>query len=238
MDPELIYSLNVQAMTAAAPTLPRDVIRVATLFDGHRRLWEVIRDSALPSRMTMSVFTRLRQLGLLTDERPATGPGVAWAVATHQILPAMTKATARTRPTTPKVEAPPAPQPDCLVSVADAEALTIKIDRAVLADRAEPESPALTEARAEPSSAARPEPLRVVDADPNPQVEREAPTPAAAPAFDEMDEHFFDSYVPEDGSVDTFWDLEDTPMAQKRARDRAKRLQRGGWFKQLLSNLI
>ncbi len=70
-------------------------------------------------------------------------------------------------------------------------------------------------------------------------TENPAPAPAAAATddFDEADHAFFDSYEPEDLSVDTFWDLEENPRKQRAARTLQNRLNRrrtGGWLASLL----
>jgi len=170
MDPSLIYTVDVTRLSQMAPDLPREAIRVATLFDGKRRLWEVLRDSFLTSRMTVSVFGRLRELQLV------------------RVLPAEPILQATPAPVIQPAPAPVAPP-------------MLEVD-----DRAD-------------------------------TLVTEPPTAAIRYDFDDADHAFFDSYEPEDSSVDTFWDLEENPRKQRAARALQRRLSRrssGGWFASLL----
>lgn len=183
MDPSLIYTLDVEKLSQLAPGLPREAIRVATLFDGKRKLWEVLRDSFLTSRMTMSVFGRLRELQLvcvLPDRLVATPEPVIQAA--------------------PEPVSPPRLKVDEAADTMVTGPLILEVDEA--ADT----------------------------------VVTEPPTAAAGHDFDEADRAFFDSYEPEDSTVDTFWDLEENPRKQRAARAMQKRLNRrnGGWLASLL----
>ncbi len=182
MDPSLIYILDVERLSHMATDLPREAIRVATLFDGKRKLWEVLRDSLLTSRMTMSIFGRLRELELLYDQG-----------FEPEILAA------------PEPVAPPVLE---VSEVADTVVTAIPaLEVSEVADTVVIESPA------------------------------PAPAAAATDDFDEADHAFFDSYEPEDLSVDTFWDLEENPRKQRAARTLQNRLNRrrtGGWLASLL----
>jgi len=198
MDPSLKYILDVERLSHLATDLPREAIRVATLFDGKRKLWEVLRDSLLTSRMTMSVFGRLRELELLYDQ--GSEPVILAA---------------------PEPEILAAPEPEPVILAAPEPVAPPVLEVSEVADTVVTAIPALEV----------PEMAETV------VIESPAPAAAATDDFDEADHAFFDSYEPEDLSVDTFWDLEENPRKQRAARTLQNRLNRrrtGGWLASLL----
>lgn len=202
MNPETLFTLRPETLSHLAQALPREAVQVAMLFDGHRRLWEVLRDSPLSGRMTLSVVGRLRSMSILDEARPAAEPERAGNEASASEAPTLLIDQA-SLPLAPIRSAPPP------VTCAPAPALTLD----------------------EPCPAA-PEPLaprQIASASASASVA------TSTVAFDAHEELFFQSYQPEDGRVDTFWDLEDDPARRLRARRRAQRLQQGGWFRQVLS---
>jgi len=317
MKPDRIYLVDPISLSRVAPGLPREALQVAMLFDGHRRLWEVVRDSYLPSRMTLSVFGRLEAQGVVrappagaaapmsaavapattaaptTLEAPpaeapettaeastvlaeASAPAVETPASTHgapastsQVpasthgapastsqVPASTHgAPASTSQVPASTHGAPASTPMALASTLRLATppVTTTTSRGPAAETILPtpaDTPPLPEAQAtHPMAMAntlRLGPPAPIEQEPTARTaapaaaQRAAATPAPAekpptPAFDSADEEFFASYEAEDGGVDSFWDLEDTPSRQLRARKRAQRLQRGGWLRQLLS---
>jgi len=212
MDPALIYTLDVEKLSELAPGLPREAIRVATLFDGRRRLREVLRDSFLTSRMTVSVFGRLRDLDLVSvlPDEPET-PAEPETLARPVILAA------------PEPVSPPALDDDEAADTMVTGPPTLEADDT--ADTVRIEAPAL--------EIETPQGAEALDD----TVVTVPPTAATRHDFDEADRAFFDSYQPEDSTVDTFWDLEENPRKQRAARALQKRLSRrpnGGWLASLL----
>lgn len=271
MDPETIFTVEPVSLSRMAPELPRDALRVAVLFDGHRRLWEVVRDSYLSSRMTMSVCRRLVSLSVLQrlaegevlydatstgsavsnhrDEPPtqtveADAPQAPVAMAPVIIEPAPAPVVSEPAPAPVVIE--PAPAPVAMEHGPDTahaefehadEAITLRLPKMVVCAPVDDPDPIV------PQDALVEAPTIRMDSADLPEVGSLHKTPAAppqaaeripSPAFDADDESFFQSYEPEDDSVDTFWDLETTPHAQMRARKRAERRHHGGWFRQIL----
>ena len=221
MNPNALFALDPVTLSHHSRALPREAVQVAMLFDGHRRLWEVVRDSPLAGRMTLSVVGRLAGTGVLGD---ASQDGTGRAQTT------------RPRPAIDETEAPTlqishASLAAALVRPAPPQVTPAPV-QAVVAQPAP-----VSAARPAPVSAAQPAPVQAVEAQPAPASAASAASATHAPsvAFDEHEQRFFESYVPEDAQVDTFWDLEDSPARRLRAKRRAQRQQQGGWFRQVLS---
>ena len=259
MTPDTRYSIRTMTLSRLVHSLPREVMQIAMLFDGQRRLWEVLRDSPLPGRMTMSVVGRLRSLELLAESPPADAaqpqaPGPEQAIASSRLTETSQGALARIRPAPPPVD--PRDAPAVTVSC---PLLGVEPSRGGMEAPApfiEPPTPAAEDqpspaAQEEPPPAALVHPAPAATPRPAPASCERAPSPAPEDAlaaeqafarapdhalsFDEAEQRFFESWVPEDDQVDTFWDLEESPRQRQRARKRAKRLQQGGWFRQILS---
>lgn len=212
MDPSLIYTVDVERLSQLAHELPRAAIRLATLFDGKRKLWEVLRDSFLTSRMTVSVFGRLRELELV------------------RVLPEVIEAT-------PEIKVEVAPEPPKEQSLEAAPEPVIQAaPQPVIQAAPEPVAPFVLEAyEMADTLVTAPPTLELVEAPDT--VVTAPPTAASHDDFDDTDHAFFDSYEPEDSSVDTFWDLEENPRKQRAARALQQRLSRpgkGGWLASLL----
>lgn len=216
MDPNLLLTVNVPALSQAAGALPPEVIDVARLFDGQRVVAEVLDESHLSPRMTVAVVGRLWRLGLLNPlaPPPEAAPELRWAAVPVE-------------PPAPGPAATPAPIPadDPLArALALAETLELGVvaaaSPALEATNPEVRAPALDLA----------DTVVFVTAPPAPS----APTTAVAgPGFDDTDERFFDSYQPEP-LPDDFVDLEDRPYSRRIA---ARRRRQGSWVSSFIGRL-
>lgn len=221
MDPQDTLQLNPQALARIASSLPAEALRVAVLFDGHRRLWEVLRDSPLSGRMTVPVVEQLMNVGVVG--------AVGVKVAPRHRQTGEVKSSRRETASPPQATAPtlrmpcPAPLPEN-----DATAAEERVEGdAALEPQPEPWSDTMVLPRADLAQVELP------------------PSPTPSSAFDEADEAFFESYQPEDEAIDTFWDLEDTPLARRRAQQRQQRMlsqhqsrgHSGGWLRSILGML-
>ncbi len=230
MDPSLIYTVDVARLSQQAGGLPREAIRVATLFDGKRKLWEVLRDSFLTSRMTMSIFGRLKELDLVgvANQEPAPKPEPLPEPASTPDVPNMDEEILGAAPE-PQIQAAPEP-----VIQAAPEPVTPPTLTAEEAADTIVTVPLVLEAVDAPEDLEVQPP--VLEAAEAPDTVVSEPPTAAREDFDEADRAFFDSYVPEDSTVDTFYDLEENPRKMRAGRALQRRLNRRsrGWFASLI----
>jgi hypothetical protein len=213
MDPNLLLTVNVPALSQAAGALPPEVIDVARLFDGQRVVAKVLDASHLSPRMTVAVVGRLWRLGLLEPLAPvpAEAPELRWVAAPME---------------TPEAQVPAPERADDPLARALALAETLELP-AVAAPP--PARAAVTPAVS--AAAVALEDTVVLVAPP-----AVPPSPAAAAAsqdFDAADERFFDSYRPEP-LPDDFVDLEDRPYTRRLA---ARRRSQGGWVSSFIGRL-
>lgn len=329
MNPEQVLTLYVDHLARASDRLPREVVQIAMLFDGHRRIHEVIQESCLSDRMTVVVVNRLRDLGIvgkngterpfaaarnaaataagidlaqfpcaqpscpdtpvmnglppaasLRDSAPQTAPTEAVGAAADPSLAETVQISREALAAAlPEIAAGPdggmgvGRQVETLQRALDL-ALDLSVDQAAPLERALPtvpqpiETPAAAshveveievaesdlaaiqaaEIAAQPCSAVEVDEVRTYLAEipvdavaPTGPSVIEVPGPESAitaekaATFNEFERDFFESYVPEDGTVDTFWDLEETPWRRERAKRRAQRRPRRSFFSMLLN---
>jgi hypothetical protein len=236
MDPNLVLTVDVVALSLAAPALPDQAIRIARLFDGHRSLRAVLEESDLTPRMTVAVVSRLRQLGFLlpsaAEARQTLSPWVDGSPDPLSRALALAAHLDAARDTVPD-RGPSAGWTDAIAQAkADGEPEVVHVEPP-LQRLAGPPVPEVVP-RAEQTVIVAPELLACElgqAGPPGPAPEAEAPPPMA---FEDLDEHFFGSYQPEAPPED-FNELEDRPYSRRLAARRRKKSD--GWVKHILLRL-
>jgi hypothetical protein len=245
MDPNLVLTVNVPALSLAARLLPDQAIRIARLFDGHRPLWAVLQESSLTPRMTVAVVSRLRSLGLLspTSRVPSSAAvsvppeDLRGTPVTGREADPVARALALAEHLDGGVDTVPERGSAACWADAIAQAGTTIEDEpdVVYQEPAHPPAPPSSVGEADPETGARvivsPELMATEEPAPGPAPEAEAHPPEA---FDAADENFFGSYQPE-APAEEFHDLASRPYASRLASRR--RRMSDSWVKHIFGRL-